>query len=275
MTKRTTFAFIAAIALLLAACGGGSAEPTPTSVVVLDQEQAAAATAQAGGAPSGGGASTGSGLCAHPYYPVVVGATHTYSSTGADTPFTFTDTITDVRQDGFTLSSDFGGLIRTQEWQCTPEGLVTLQYTGGASAAIQTSGMNANFETINVTGVSLPHGVATGDTWSQSFDITGDVAMATGDTATSSGTASISFVAGAVEQVSTNVGTFNALRVESALSLVLEVNYEGIVVPINLTSNAVSWYAEGVGWVKTEDVSTIEGGGSYSYIIDLDSYVIP
>jgi hypothetical protein len=273
MTKRTTLAFIAAIALFLAACGGGAADATPTSVVVLGQETAAVATAEAGGS-TGGGASVGSGLCAHPYYPVVVGATHTYSSTGADAPFSFTDTITDVRENGFTLSSDFGELIRTQEWECTPEGLVTLQFTGGASAAIQTSGMNATFETVNVTGVSLPHNVAPGDTWSQSFDITGDVNMATGDTATSTGTASISFAAVSIEDVATNAGTFTALRVESVMSVTLEVNYEGIVVPITLDSNAVSWYAEGVGWVRTEDVTTLEGG-SFSYTVDLDSYTIP
>lgn len=268
MTKRTTFVILVALALLLAACGG-AADATPAAVDAQSEETAAVATADAGGSAGGG-----AGLCAHPYYPVVVGATHTYSSVGGPEPFSFTDTITDVREDGFTLSSDFGELIRTQEWQCTPEGLVTLQFTGGASAAIQTSGMNASFETVNVSGVSLPHNVAPGDTWSQSFDITGDVNMATGDTATSTGTASMSFTAVGIEDVATNAGTFNALRVESSMTVTLEVNYEGIVVPVNLTSNAVSWYAEGVGWVHTEDVANLEGS-SFTYTIDLDSYVIP
>jgi hypothetical protein len=204
-----------------------------------------------------------------------VGATHTYSSSGADTPFTFTGTITDVRADGFTLSSDFGELIRTQEWQCTAEGIVSMQFTGGASAALQTSGMTGVFETVNVTGVSMPHGVAPGDSWSQSFDITGQIDMSNGTTATATGSAVYNFTAIGMEQIGTNVGSFNALRIDSTLAVTIEANYEGIVIPISLTSNASSWYAEGVGWVKTEDVSTLEGGGSFNYTIDLDSYVIP
>jgi hypothetical protein len=276
MTKRSTFAILAALALLLAACGGGAAEATPTSAVVLSGETATAATAEAGGGvPSSGLTLPGTGLCAHLYYPVVVGAVHSYSSTGSGVePFTFTDTITEVREDGFTLSSDFNGLIREQEWLCSAEGLVTLQLTGGAAASIQTSGMNGEFTTSNVTGVTLPADVAPGDSWAQSFDTSGSIEMATGDTATSIGNASYTFTAVGVEDVTTNSGVFSALRVESVGTITMEVSYEGITLPLELTTNSVSWYAPGVGWVRLEENSSINGT-SFSYTVDLESYSIP
>jgi hypothetical protein len=273
MTKLKTIVWITTLALLLAACGGG--DPTATETPVLGLGSTEAATADAGGSGGGGGGGgVGSGLCAHTYYPVVIGATHTYSSSGSSTPFSFTDTITDVRADGFTLSSQFDGLVRTQEWQCTAEGLVTLQYTGGASAAIQTEGMSGVFETTGVTGVSLPHDVAPGDTWAQSFDISGTMNMATGDTATATGTAGYTFEAIGIEEVATAAGSFSALRIESVGNVTLVVSFGGVTVPVNLTSNAISWYAPGVGWVYTEDTATMEGG-SFSYSIDLESYSIP
>src|SRR5262245_18320786 len=68
------------------------------------------------------------GLCANAYYPVREGSTWSYKSMGGPTgEYSFTDTITAVRADGFTLSSQFGSLTRTQEWACKPEGLVALQ----------------------------------------------------------------------------------------------------------------------------------------------------
>jgi len=81
-----------------------------------------------------------SGLCSNPLYPVKVGTTWTYQSTGSvEGDYGFTDTITDVREDGFTLTSQFSELTRTQEWACNPEGLTSLTVGGGAAAGISTT----------------------------------------------------------------------------------------------------------------------------------------
>ncbi|MEX1071257.1 MAG: hypothetical protein WEC37_01400, partial [Anaerolineales bacterium] len=92
-----------ALALLLAACGGTPEQPggdDPGSDENGGQEQATEVPTEA------------AHLCAHPYYPgASLGATWTYSVTGDQVEsFTFTDTVTDVRADGFTLTSTFDEL---------------------------------------------------------------------------------------------------------------------------------------------------------------------
>src|SRR5215207_9050485 len=60
-------------------------------------------------APTPDGPSTGSGLCTNSYYPIHEGATWTYKSTVAISgDYEFTETITQVRKDGFTVTSQVG-----------------------------------------------------------------------------------------------------------------------------------------------------------------------
>jgi len=74
-----------------------------------------------------------SGVCANDYYPVREGATWSYKSTGSMAgDYSFTDTITSVQDNGFTLTSQFGSLTRTQEWACDEDGLKALELGGGA-----------------------------------------------------------------------------------------------------------------------------------------------
>src|SRR6266705_1382620 len=55
------------------------------------------------------------GACANKYYPVREGATWSYKSTGSIAgDYSFLDTITTVRDNGFTLTSQFSKLTRTQ-----------------------------------------------------------------------------------------------------------------------------------------------------------------
>src|SRR5512133_1953057 len=59
------------------------------------------------------------GQCENQYYPVRPGATWSYTSSGGPTgAYHYTDSITAVRSDGFTLTSQFNNLTRTQEWAC-------------------------------------------------------------------------------------------------------------------------------------------------------------
>jgi hypothetical protein len=56
------------------------------------------------------------------------GATWSYQGTSSLTePYTFTDSISSVRADGFTLTTEFDELTRTQEWACKPDGIVAIE----------------------------------------------------------------------------------------------------------------------------------------------------
>src|SRR4030095_4054935 len=100
---------------------------------------------------------TGAALCANAYYPVRQGATWTYKSSGGPAgDYGFTDTITSVREDGFTLSTQIGDLTRTQEWTCKPEGLVALQLGGAPAAMLNSQNIQLNLDAKDSTGITFP-----------------------------------------------------------------------------------------------------------------------
>ncbi|MCL5429619.1 MAG: hypothetical protein M1347_07485 [Chloroflexi bacterium] len=259
--------------LLLAACGGGS----PT-----DETGEEATTApDSGGADSGAeptaAANEGAviGACANPYFPVVNGATWTYSVTGGIQDFSYTDTITNVSAEGFTLNSSFdleGGLQRTQAWGCQANGLVALEYNGGPSAALSTEALNAEFHTTGVTGVTIPTNLSVGSSWTQAMDIEGD--MTIGEGLTGAATGNVSFAANAVgtESVSTAAGTFDAIKVEIQQDFSLTANIGGVSMPVTFTGTTTAWYASGVGMVKSVVTEDLMGSTT---TIELQSYSIP
>lgn len=262
MSKPISTTLLLILALFLVACGQQT--PAPGGEQPLDEAAAEDPTEEP------------QGLCSNAYYPVVLGATWTYNVSGAPTgDFTYTDTITDVRADGFTLTSSFpDGLTRTQEWACTPDGLVALEFGGGSAAALSGSGMTMTLNTTNVTGVTLPSDLAVGSSWSQSWDIEGNMEIS-GDMS-GEATGDVSFNGGAVamENVSTPAGSFDAIKLELDQTFNLSVSVEGFGVPVVITGNSTLWYAPGVGFVKSVDTSDFLGTAVMT-TIELQSYSIP
>jgi len=259
--------------LLLAACGGGS----PTG----------GAGEEATTAPDSGGANSGAqptaaanegavtGACASLYFPVVNGATWTYSVTGGIQDFSYTDTITNVSAEGFTLNSSFdleGGLQRTQAWGCQADGLVALEYNGGPAAALSTEGLNAEFHTTEITGVTIPTNLSVGSSWTQTMDIEGEITIGEGMTGAATGNVSFAGNAVGTESVSTAAGTFDAIKVEIQQDFSLTANIGGVSMPVTFTGTTTAWYASGVGMVKSVVTEDLMGSTT---TIELQSYSIP
>jgi len=210
------------------------------------------------------------GLCANPYYPVLEGSTWNYMSTStlADN-YSFTDTITSIRNDGFTLTTTYDNLTRTQEWACTPEGLVAVQLGGG----LNSPSTNLEVETQKASGVTYPVEINAGDTWQHSLDFTGTMDIA-GNPGAATGTTQSDFTAIGVESVTVPAGTFNAMKVQVMTTINIDVSFQGSNIPVNFSSTTTSWYVEGTGWVK----SVSEGdfaGQSYTETMELQWYNIP
>ncbi|HET9914148.1 MAG TPA: hypothetical protein VFQ13_19800, partial [Anaerolineales bacterium] len=157
--------------IFLAACSYPSNNPTAGPQTT--QTEPTQTDATEGGMPV-----TGEGLCANAYYPVRQGATWNYKSTGGPAgEYSFTDTISSVREDSFTLSTQINDLTRTQEWSCHPEGLVALQLGGAPAAMLSAQNMQLNLEVSNVSGITFPSAINAGDQWQHSLDLQGSMTV--------------------------------------------------------------------------------------------------
>ncbi len=216
------------------------------------------------------------GLCDNPLYPVRQGASWTYASTGSPSgDFTYTDTISEVRADGFTLSTEFTGLVRTQEWVCEPGGLKALEMGGaGAAASVSTQGTTAEFASSDVTGVSLPKEITPGMQWQYSLKMTGVTAMPGDQNAQSSGTFNLTMQEMGNETVTIPAGTFEAVKFQSTSLIQLTADFQGVQLPVTMNSSSLIWYAPGVGFIKSIENSDFSGT-PYTSTTELQSYGIP
>ena len=265
------------ITLLAAACAAQPAMPlvqaqaSPTAfppTTATEPATAAPATAE-GGMPA-----AGTGLCANAYYPVRQGATWNYKSTGSPAgDYTFIDTITSTRNDGFTLTTQSGSLSRAQEWACKPEGLVAQQFGGAPAALLNAQSLQFDVQASNVNGVTFPSQIKAGDQWQHSLDLQGNVSAA-GQQGAAKGTARNNFTAVGVESVTVPAGTFDAMKIKIDTTIDMKVSYKGLPLPVQFTSSYTYWFVQGVGWVKSSGTGNI-AGQSYSETTELQSYSVP
>lgn len=214
------------------------------------------------------------GLCSNTYFPIVEGATWTYQSTGGPVGgYGFTDTVTSVRADGFTLTSQFDDLTRTQEWGCSSEGLVALQLGGTSAATLNSQEMQVNLDVSNVSGISFPAAIEPGDTWQHALEFTGNMVVG-GQEIDANGSAQSSFTAIGMESVTVPAGTFEAMKVRVDSTINITGVFQGVSVPLTITSPYDYWFAPGVGWVKASGTGDA-AGETFTETIELQAYNIP
>ena len=279
MNWKHTFKNISLLLLVVFITACSNAGETPTAITITQEPVATATEApaitEAPVTTEGGGMPVaGTGQCANAYYPVREGSTWMYQSTGSPTgSYSFTDTITSVREDGFTLTTQFNDLTRTQEWSCTPEGLVALQLGGAPAAAINSQGSQLELEVNNVSGVTFPSAIEAGDQWQHNIDFTGKMNIADQE-GEATGNAQSSFSAIGIESVTVPVGTFDAMKIQINTTLNISVSFQGLNVPVTFSGSYNYWFVQGVGWVKASGNGDI-GGQSFTETIELQGYNIP
>ena len=261
------------ITLFLAACSSPTipptAQPTLTAQAATTQPGPAATQTLEGSTPV-----AEAGLCTNTYYPVRQGATWSYKSTGGPAgEYSFTDTISSVRADGFTLSTQIGDLTRTQEWTCSAEGLTALQLGGAPAAMLNSQEIEISLDVTNTSGVAFPSQINPGDQWQQTLELQGTVTFMN-EEAEASGDAQMNFSAVGNESVTVPAGTFETLKVEVHVTLNVDATYEGITLPVAFSGDYTYWFAPGVGWVKASGRGNVLGS-SFSETTELQSYNIP
>lgn len=272
MLSKSMFRLISWLLVLIfiLSCSFGAAAPTATPTQQPSSTEApTVAPTVATEAPTS--SSDTSSQCENQYYPVREGATWSYTSTGGPTgAYSYTDSITAVRADGFTLTTQFKNLTRTQEWACKPEGLVALQLGG---AALATENLKLQLDTQIATGVTFPAKINANAEWDYALDFTGkmDVAGTSGD---ASGNDKVHFKALGVESVTVPAGTFDAMKIQVDTTLNVTVKINGLTVPVVFTSSYTYWYAPKAGEVRASGTGSI-ATQSFSETIELQSYNVP
>ncbi|MGM0365006.1 MAG: hypothetical protein ACQEP5_00550 [Actinomycetota bacterium] len=193
-----------------------------------------------------------SDLCGNPYYPVAEGVSHTYATDAG----TMTSTITEVGEEGFTVTWDMPGSTQRHEWICLAEGLVDLSHPGGDALNVIGNGVTITGSS-DVAGVTIPSSISVGDTWTQTYS--GELAVEEYDGQLDY-TVIVNYNAVSEEEVTVSAGTFKAIRMDTVLESDYVLKTHGITMPLythSMTSSA--WLAEGVGSVKSTSNHIIEG----------------
>ncbi len=268
---RTVLSLLLTI-MFLAACASPISATTVAPPAQTESPQITATQAPA--TSQAGVPATGAGLCANAYYPVRQGATWNYKSTGSPAgDYSFTDSITSVRSDGFTLSTQLANRMLTQEWACKPEGLVALQFGGAPAALLNAQSMQLDVQASNVNGVTFPSQIKPADQWQHSLDLQGNVSVAN-QSAAAKGGAQNNFTAVGMESVTVPAGTFDAMKIKVDTTVNMTASYKGLSIPVKFTASYTYWFAQGVGWVKAAGTGNA-AGASFSETTELQSYKVP
>jgi hypothetical protein len=225
--------------------------------------------------PADGAFPTTSELCANPLFPAAQGAAWVYASVGGPSgAFIYTNTITEARDDGFTLTAHFIDQTRAQEWSCRPEGLAALELGGGNAAGVSMQDMTVLLEASDVSGITLPKNITSGMQWQYNLRLQGSIVMPGDPEAPASGSYSSVMREMGWETVSVPAGDFDALKIQSDSTVDILSSFGGAELPIRFSGVTLTWYAPGVGYVKAVESGDF-GGQTYSITTELQSYNIP
>jgi hypothetical protein len=130
-----------------------------------------------------------------------------------------------------------------------------------------------NLNVTNASGVTFPSQINAGDQWQQNLDFTGNVTMMN-EEAEAEGNAQMTFNAVGTESVIVPAGTFEALKVETNVTLNITASFAGITLPVTFSGDYTYWFAQGVGWVKATGTGNVLGN-SFTETTELQSYNIP
>lgn len=181
-------------------------------------------------------------LCDQPFSPTREGLEWQYRITGGESAGVYIQRKTNLSSQGFVQVSKGEKLERTERYRCTPEGLVPIDFAGFEGFKVEVG---------NVTGVAIPpyDRWAVGSSWGYVADIQGETTQ--GPKIWGKGTLEVRYRVSGKETVSVPAGRFEAFRVETTTTFKIDARFGLLSFPFNQQFQSTSWYAEGVGLVKT------------------------
>jgi hypothetical protein len=214
-----------------------------------------------------------SGGCANAYYPVLSGATWTYSSTGGGTgDYTYSRKVILVSDKGFSTSYLFStGVNSTIAWTCQDGNLAALD-TGVDSFSMTTLKIKMTSNSVTADGYFIPASFSSGNPWAEKLTIDGTV-VETGTTKSMDSQIITQFTCsdGGADKITVPAGKFDAEKATCTKNTVLSYTMNGKSMQLGANQeNITYWYAKGVGFIQS-----VATGGSNNETVVLVKYKIP
>jgi hypothetical protein len=190
-------------------------------------------------------------MCDNQYFPSTLGNTWEYSgSNTALGDYSRTDTVTSSNAEAFSVGTTSSGVTYGVDYGCSKAGLTASNPVQQYAGAL-VSGPNApvSIKLSSLTGITLPAKLAPGNTWQQTADF-----EATSPQLNMNGKIVIDYTAVGYENVTVPYGTFNTMRVDAIIRI--------LVTPLKIeagTYNVSTWLAPEVGIIKSEGTSHVSG----------------
>ncbi len=190
-------------------------------------------------------------LCSNRYFPSAAGDQWEYSGSDSLTgAYTRTDKITNTTAASLTQSTTVGNISYSVVYGCAASGLTSenpiQQYAG---ALLSAPDAPVSVQMTSNSGTSLPATINPGDTWQQTADF-----QASSSKLNINGRFVFEYSAVGSENITIPAGTYNALRVDTTI----RIEVTGLHVLAG-TYTTTSWWAPGIGLVKSEGTSHVTG----------------
>ena len=185
-------------------------------------------------------------VCDHPYFPSAANTTWTYQSSFKNTQNT--TRILSNNGSSFVLENNVGKLKVKNTIKCESDGsLIQTEYPSMTGLAA-----NIKIQTISYEGAAFPPATRwiVGTTWTNTFNVKISISMGAQDMV-QSGKMTIDSKIEKEETIKVPAGTFTALKVTQTIKQDMLMNLGGKSTPVKNTITTTSWYAKGVGLVKS------------------------
>ncbi len=202
--------------------------------------------------------------CDHPYFPLRQGATWNFSSEGYAYSWTVSAVSGDLNNATATFVMDFEGGSTSFEWTCSSDGVYSYDVGTFTADALGTVG---SYSVTSQSGARFPAAaeLEAGSSWTSEYTTTFETSV---EGFSTSFTTQIqeSHSAGAVQSLSTGLGTFDAIPISTTTTSSSTTDFGSF----SSASSSVCWFARGVGMLSCDSDS--EGFSSH---VELVSYSVP
>jgi hypothetical protein len=238
-------AFMSVIACTPSAPSATATTAAPPTTVPTIQPTVVPTVPPATAPPEATTAPALAGACDHPYFPVRATSRWSYRIQGA-VASDFVETHMPTSPTGFLVRMAFPDVSVDSEWRCGPDGLTALQ-----ASRLSTAQTQLRFVSTSVTGVTFPPADrwTPGSSWTTAYEVQGDPSAVGGNLAR--GKITVTSTVAGEESVSVPAGSYTAMKVTQHTTLDLSVTVRDFSAPMNISFESTSWFARGVGMVKT------------------------